>query len=208
MQPIVSKCYTKRHNLFLQTYIDDLGKQILASPYLAQSQLSDNFTTTKGFSVIFQRSAVDRVIRHFPFFAPYLQIVLKQACNAFYLNPLVLEQGGHVAEHVDCSISAYDMVFTTPSLVSVLYVKVPKDLEGGELVLKAGNHFVGSIVPQTNTLVYFLGKLLHSVNPVKCSQPRISLICEQYHLKEERLKNIPEFEIKSGAKKYEEIAHD
>jgi predicted 2-oxoglutarate/Fe(II)-dependent dioxygenase YbiX len=208
MKPVSNKCYTKRHDIFPQEYISELAQKILSSPYLERSQLSDNFSTTKGFSVIFKRSALDEVIRHFPFFKPYLQVVIKQACNAFYLNPLVLERGGSVEEHIDCSISSYDMVLTTPNLVSVLYVQVPEELEGGELLLKAGNHLVGSIVPQTNTLVYFLGRLLHSVNKVKCSQPRISLICEQYHLREDRLENIPEFEIKSGAKKYEEIAYD
>ncbi|MBJ7294855.1 MAG: hypothetical protein JHC73_00660 [Dolichospermum sp.] len=45
----------------------------------------------------------------------------------------------------------------------------------------------------------FMGNLLHSVNPVQSSKPRISLICEQYTLEPNRLESIPEFEILSGA---------
>jgi FkbM family methyltransferase len=47
-----------------------------------------------------------------------------------------------------------------------------------------------------------LERQILSVNPVDCSSSRISPICEQYNLSAERLKNIPEFEIKSGAKQY------
>jgi hypothetical protein len=92
-------------------------------------------------------------------------------------------------------------MFTTPILVSVLYIQVPHALQGGELLLQASEHQVVQIQPQTNTLLYFRGNLKHSVNEVKSSQPRISLICEQYNLSETRLQQIPEFEIKSEADK-------
>lgn len=202
------RCYAQRYPCLSTEDLQNLAQTITTSPYLADSQLSTNFQGSRGFSVIFTRSGIDRVKQHFPGFAPYLQKALKSACNAFYLNPLVLTEGMGVEPHVDCSISSYDMVLTIPQLVSVLYVQVPEDMTGGELILKAGKHLVGTIIPQTNTLVHFVGKLLHSVNPVKSSQPRISLICEQYNLSTERLQNIPEFEIKSGANQYEAIAHD
>ena len=198
MNKILTKCYAQKHNVFAVEYLDKLRSQILSCPYLAASQLSESFTGTKGFSVIFKRSGISEVEQHFPFFKPYLQVALKQACNAFYLNPLVLEGGTRVEPHVDCSISSYDMTFTIPNLVSVLYIQVPQDLQGGELVLQA-DHQVGIIEPRTNTLLYFRGDLLHSVNEVKSSQPRISLICEQYNLSATQLEHIPEFEIKSAA---------
>ncbi|MGJ5676697.1 MAG: 2OG-Fe(II) oxygenase [Nostochopsis sp.] len=81
----------------------------------------------------------------------------------------------------------------------VLYVQVPPDLEGGELVLLEDEHQVGKIEAQVNNLLYFRGNLTHLVNEVKSSQPRISLVCEQYNLSETRLKQIPEFEIDSQA---------
>lgn len=199
MNKIITKCYAQKHNVFPIEYLNELRSQILSCSYLAASQLGHNFTGTKGFSVIFKRSGIGEVERHFPFFKPYLQVALKQACNAFYLNPLVLEDGTRVEPHVDCSISSYSMIFTIPNLVSILYIQIPQDLQGGELVLQAGEHQVGIIEPRTNTLLYFRGDLLHSVNEVKSSQPRISLICEQYNLSATRLEHIPEFEIKSAA---------
>lgn len=80
--------------------------------------------------------------------------------------------------------------------MSVLYVQVPPDLQGGELVFQR-EHKVDQIQPQANTLVYFRGNLMHSVNKVNSSQARISLVCEQYNLSETRLQQIPEFEIQS-----------
>lgn len=198
MKTTLTKCYAQRHNVFPIEYINELRSQLLPSPYLAASQLSDSFAGTKGFSVIFKRSGIGEIEQHFPFFEPYLKVALKQACNAFYLNALVLERGTRVEPHVDCSISSYGMTFTIPNLVSVLYVQVPHDLKGGELVLQTNEHQVGTIHPRTNTLLYFRGDLVHSVNEVKSSQPRISLVCEQYNLSETRLQPIPEFEIKSG----------
>ena len=122
----------------------------------------------------------------------------------FYLNPLILENGNRVEPHIDCSISSYAMIMTIPRLVSVLYVQLPKDLQGGELILQLKGTEVtqtAQIKPEINKLVYFLGSVMHSVNAVKSSQARISLICEQYNLSEERLNSIPEFEIKSENKK-------
>jgi FkbM family methyltransferase len=196
------RCYAQRFDCLSAAELQHLAQTITTSPYLAASQLSTNFQGSRGFSVIFTRTGIDRVKEHFPGFAPYLDKALKSGCNAFYLNPLLLDRGMGVEPHVDCSISSYDMVLTTPKIVSVLYVQVPEDTIGGELILKTGQRLVGTIVPQTNKLVHFVGTLVHSVNPVHCSSSRISLICEQYNLSEERLKNIPEFEIKSGAKKY------
>lgn len=199
MNKIITQCYTQRHNVFPVEYIKELRSQILSCPYLANSQLSKNFLGTKGFSVIFKRSGIGKVERHFPFFTPYLQVALRQACNAFYLNTLVLENGTTVEPHFDCSISSYGTILTIPNLVSVLYIQVPQDMQGGELILQANEHQVGIIKPQINTLLYFCGDLVHSVNEVKSSQPRISLICEQYNLNTTRLEHIPGFEIKSAA---------
>ena len=192
------KCYSRQLNAFSTEYLKTLKSNILNSPYFGASQLSGNFIQTKGFSVIFKRSVIAEVEQVFPDFKPYLDTALKSSCNAFYLNPLILESSTYIESHVDCSISEYGMEMTIPNLVSVLYVYVPSDLQGGELVLQQSTEQVWEIIPQMNTLLYFLGWTMHSVNPVKSSQKRISLICEQYNLSESRLSQIPDFEIKSG----------
>ncbi len=191
------KYFAKRDNFFPVEYLNQLRSQILSSPYLASNQLSENFADTKGFSLVFQRSGISEVERHFPFLSNYLEQILKQGCNAFYLNSLIIETGTQICSHVDCSISSYGMEYTIPNLVSILYVQVPPDLEGGELILRTNENRKEVIKPQTNTLIHFLGNLTHSVNTVKSLQPRISLICEQYNLSATRLEKIPEFEIRS-----------
>jgi 2OG-Fe(II) oxygenase superfamily len=187
--------FAKRDNFFPVEYLKQLRSQILSSSYLASSQLSESFADTKGFSIVFQRSGISEVERHFPFLSIYLECILKQSCNAFYLNPLIIETGTQIGSHVDCSISSYGMEYTIPDLVSILYVQVPPDIEGGELILQASESQKEIIKPQTNTLIHFLGNITHSVNRVKSLQPRISLICEQYNLSATRLEKIPEFEI-------------
>jgi hypothetical protein len=195
-----TRCYARKVNILSLEYLNELKSAIVSSPYLAASQLSERFTNTKGFSVVFKSSGIPEVVKQFPFFEPYLQVALKSACNAFYLNPLILESGSRVEPHVDCSLSEYGKVWTIPNLVSVLYVYVPEDLQGGELVLENNDQKIAQIQPQSNTLLYFIGSLLHSVNPVQCSETRISLICEQYTLDSDRLQSIPEFEVLSGAR--------
>lgn len=192
------KLHARKDNVFSPSYLHELRSQILLSPYLSTSQLSESFADTQGFSLVFKRSTINLVEKHFPFFKPFLEVALKESCNAFYLNTLILNSGNSVAEHVDCSIAEYDMIYTNPRLVSVFYVDVPQDIQGGELVLRLEEEN-RQIRPKTNSLIFFLGNLYHRVNQVTSSKPRISLVCEQYNLSPERLNNIPDFEIQSGA---------
>ena len=152
---------------------------------------------TKGFSVAFQRQGLAQVLGQFPFFKPYLDLALQPNCNAFYLNPLLLKEGSRVDPHIDRSLRSYLKTIEPPTVVSVLYVQVPSDMVGGELVLHDHKRQVGQIKPQMNTLLYFQGNLTHSVNPVKTPGTRLSLICEQYSLSETELKAIPNFTIES-----------
>ena len=154
---------------------------------------------TKGFSVVFQRSGLAQVEQQFPFFKPYLNLALQPTCNAFYLNPLLMKEGSRVEPHIDRSLRSYFKTIEPPALVSVLYVQVPSDMEGGELVLHCHKRQVGQIKPQMNTLLYFQGNLTHSVNPVKTPGNRLSLICEQYSLSEAELQEIPQFTVESRA---------
>ncbi len=197
MQIVLNKYYSLKPKAFSLDYLKDLEKQILSSPYLAASQLSDSFTGTQGFSVVFKRQGIERVKHHFPFLYQYLETALNFTCNAFYLNPLIIEKESLVEPHIDSTISCYTKVTTVPAIVSVLYVKVPPDLRGGELVLRKSEQQIDKIKPQVNTLLYFRGNLEHSVNQVESSQPRISLVCEQYNLEANLLKLVPEFRIET-----------
>lgn len=195
------KYYSQHPDTFPLAYLNDLRGEILACSYLAINNLNRDFVGTKGFSVVFQRSEVAKVAQRFPFFKPYLDRSLLPNCNAFYLNPLLLQEGSRVDPHIDRSLRSYCKTVEPPLMVSVLYVQVPANLQGGELVLRRQKQQVGQIKPQMNTLVYFQGDLTHSVNAVKTSGTRLSLVCEQYSLSETELQEIPAFTIESRAVK-------
>lgn len=199
MEVSQNKYYSLRSKTFAPSYLNSLEKAILSSPYLAESQLSNHFAGTKGFSLVFQRSGIDIVAQHFPYLQDYLKTALMPQCNVFYLNPLIVQESGCIKPHIDWSVSEYFLGIVIPKTVSVLYVRVPSDMEGGELLLTKDGNQIGEIKPQENTLLYFQGNLTHSVNQVKTSQARISLVCEQYILDLTQLKQIPEFKIESKA---------
>lgn len=193
------KYYQTSPNAFPLDYLSQLHGQISNCPYFAVNNLNRDFIGTKGFSLVFQRSGLGEVEQQFPFFKPYLNIALQPTCNAFYLNPLLLQTGSRVDPHIDRSLRSYCKTIEPPTLVSVLYVQVPATLQGGELVLRHNKRQVGQIRPQLNTLLYFQGNLTHSVNEVTSPGTRLSLVCEQYSLSETELLEIPEFTIESRA---------
>ncbi len=195
------KYFSQKKDVFSSTYLNSLRGEILACPYLAINNLNRDFIDTKGFSVVFQRSKQAEVERRFPFFKPYLEKALDPSCNAFYLNPLVLKAGSRVDPHIDRSLRSYCKTVEPPAVVSVLYVQVPVNLEGGELVLRSDKKQVGQVKPQVNTLLFFQGNLTHSVNAVRTTGTRLSLVCEQYNLSDIELQEIPEFTIESRAAK-------
>jgi len=192
--------YSTTANAFSPKYISKLQGQILACPYFTTNNLNRDFIGTKGFSLVFKRSHLEQVEAQFTFFKPYLDLALQSHCNAFYLNPLLLKSGSRVDPHIDRSLRSYCKTVEPPELVSVLYVNVPLDLQGGELILRDRKRQVGQIRPQPNTLLYFQGDLTHSVNAVISSGTRLSLVCEQYNLESKELEKIPEFLIESRSK--------
>ncbi|GAB4378287.1 MAG: 2OG-Fe(II) oxygenase [Elainellaceae cyanobacterium] len=193
--------YHTQPNAFSIAYLNDLRGEIQSCPYFTVNNLNRDFVGTKGFSVVFQETGLAAVERQFPFFKLYLDRALQPGCNAFYLNPLMLQQGSRVDPHIDRSLRSYCKTIEPPLWVSVLYVQLPSDLQGGELVLRRGKQQVGQIKPQINTLLHFQGDLTHSVNPMQSVGTRLSLVCEQYSLDPAELWEIPEFLVESRATK-------
>ena len=191
------KYYHQQPSCFPSNYLNDLWGEIQACPYFTTNNLNRDFVGTKGFSVVFQRAGIGEVEQKFPYFKPYLNLALRSDCNAFYLNPLLLTAGSRVDPHIDRSLRSYCKTIEPPALVSVLYVQLPPQMQGGELVLRCDKRQVGQIEPQVNTLLYFQGNLTHSVNPVQTPGKRLSLVCEQYSLSESELREIPKFTVES-----------
>lgn len=163
----------------------------------AKNNLNRDFVDTRGFSVVFKREGLARAIAEFPCFEPYLRKVMREDCNAFYLNPLQLEAGSRVDPHIDRSLRGYCKDVEMPLQVSVLYVEVPAGMVGGTLVLARGRKTLARVQPRRGLLVEFDGDLTHSVERVETPGRRLSLVCEQYSLLQEELEMVPGYAVES-----------
>ncbi|MBF2053704.1 MAG: 2OG-Fe(II) oxygenase [Candidatus Sericytochromatia bacterium] len=178
--------------------IQAMAGQLLASPYLTQNVLNQRFSTTQGFSLIFQQVA--QLQQHLPEVMPFFELLQDAPANLYYLNVLAIGQQGQVERHVDHSIRGYDPDLPLPRRVSVLYLQVPPG-PGGELQLfDHQGRPQHTLKPQTGLLVHFPGDLPHAVQAVQTSQTlRLSLVCEQYWLSAAQLLALPEVTLKSTA---------
>jgi hypothetical protein len=179
-----------------------LERGILGSPHFTTHTLNRDFVGARGFSVVFRDDGRARVEREFPTFAPFLAHALRADCNAFYLNPLELQRGSRVDPHVDRSLRSYLKEVLPPLEVSVLYVRVPRALRGGALVLARGKRHLARIVPVAGTLVRFEGDLVHSIERVESAGSRLSLVCEQYQLAADEWEHVPRFALETRARTY------
>lgn len=195
---------------------DALRQALLESPLVGRSTLAGPFQTSRGFAVIFRREGVSKVTARFPTLAPWLDRVLGQASvdaltpwfrrrrpapNAWYLNVLLVSEGGTVERHVDATLrklSGDDHAL--PQVVSVLYLSVPP-VPGGELLLWPSAMVPTRIAPKENTGLHFRGDLAHQVAPFEGAPGslRASLVIEQYHLEPTPLAQLPEFKLESRA---------
>jgi hypothetical protein len=194
--------FSQRRGLFPPEYLQLVRQQVRKSRFFTVNNLNRDFVGTRGFSVVFRRSNVDRVREQFPWTGPYLDALLRSDCNAFYLNPLQLTQGSNVASHIDRSLHAYILDVDPPLCVTVLYVEVPAGMRGGDLVLRRGRKFLGRVTPEEGLVVEFDGDLDHGVERVDTPGQRLSLVCEQYRLDEDELGQVPEYVVESRAKSY------
>lgn len=191
------------HGVFEPSFIENAANFVRRHPLLANTTLNARFSGTQGFSIALTRSGFPRLEKSFKPFHEYMEKVTPDRCNAFFINPLVIAEGAHVAPHIDRSLGSWcrpDLP-PFPVKVSVLYLEVPKDLVGGRLLLHPPLWAFQprpEIVPKTGLLFEFRGNLRHEVAEVKqASTPRISLVMEQYELPPYLLRKIPDFHVKS-----------
>lgn len=189
-----------------------LRDAVLQSALLGESPLGGTFLATRGFSVTFHRARRRDVAARFPFLESFLALALDEKRtsavqprrllggtprpNAFYLNVLVVPPGASVARHVDATLGPSNGS-VTPEAVAVLYLDVPEDLSGGELVLYDDDKTVARIAPRAGRLVVFHGRLGHEVTAVSASRPRTSIVCEQYALSAGVLSAVPSLRVHS-----------
>lgn len=194
--------YRVRRQLLEAAELQRLAQGVLTSPYLATSDLDQGFEQTYGFSVLFQRNQVERFLLLLPSARPYFEKMLRPDCQVFLVNPLVIHEGAAVAPHADKTLMSFlpsEAKVPFPHRVSVLYLALPSDLEGGDLVFHRNALVKARFHPEVNTMVEFPGWLYHEVKPWsgKSRTPRVSLVCEQYRLKPGLLEQIPDFHLES-----------
>lgn len=195
--------YTQEDNCFDKEYNNSLKESIMASGFLAKNHLNYNFSNTLGFSVIFKKEQTNKVIEKFPYLRKFLERIIEEPYNAFYLNPLVLPLKGKVDKHIDHSLRSYYLKIPFPQRVVVYYVDIP-EMSGGNLILYKEDKFITKIKPQTNRLILFKGDLKHEITTIseignESETKRMSLVCEQYNLDKYSLSQIPDFLIRSDA---------
>ncbi|WP_224243807.1 2OG-Fe(II) oxygenase [Hyalangium gracile] len=182
--------------------VESIRSAILGSSLLGASNLTEQFSGTYGFSISFRREALAEVTARFPAFAPFLEAALLPDCNAFLLNPLLIQNGRGVGAHIDRSLNFYGESIGCPLAVSVLYVQVPEHLAGGELRLYHRGRRVAALSPMPRALVTFRGDMMHEVAAVEAGAPelsgaRISLVVEQYRVPEALKAEVPHFQVRN-----------
>lgn len=198
-----------------------LDEALLSSKLVGDSPLTGTFQASRGFAVVFTREGLAEVRARFPFFQPYLDLVLDDAVrrslvsfrerllgqslpavpNAFYLNLLLLAPGAAVGPHVDATLRDESGVDdAVPEYVSVLYLRAPA--RGGALRLRRARRHVADILPERGGLVVFDGQLEHEVLPFESDDEqalRASLVCEQYALPPDGVARLPRCRVHSLA---------
>lgn len=179
-----------------------LLEEVLQSPYLGATDLDHGFEGTRGFSMLLHRSQMSRLGRILPSAPPYLERMLDPRTTVLFVNPLVIQPGQGVAPHADKTLMSFLPPGTRvpfPRRVSVLYLAVPPDMRGGELVFHRNALIKARVRPRVNTLVDFAGWLDHEVTAWEgqADQPRVSLVCEQYRVGDALRARLPEFHLES-----------
>jgi hypothetical protein len=189
---------------FESDYVESMANFVKEHPLLGGTTLNARFSGTEGFSIALTRSGVPRLKNSFPLFFEFMEKTAPDRANAFFLNPLCIAEGAHVAPHIDASLNSWTRPERPPFpiKVSVLYLDVAEDLEGGTLLLYPplmAFHRKPSITPKTGLFFEFRGDLRHEVAAVtKSSRPRVSMVVEHYQLPPYLLRKIPEFFAKSS----------
>lgn len=206
---------------------DALRTAVLRSPLIGDTQLTGGFAASRGFSLVFRAEGTTEVRARFAALGPYLDALeagrglralrggpawlhtrlpravrdrLWPAPNAFYLNVLVVPGGGGIEPHVDATLRSYTGGYPAlPLCVSVLYLAVPPDMDGGQLWLADDEVPIARHTPTEGTWLHFRGDLKHAVLPHAAAAPRVSLVCEQYHLPPHVRSRVPAFSVHSRA---------
>ena len=194
-----------------------LQKCALDHPKLrVEGSLNDSsFGKTRGFVVKFNEDGIER-FRKNPDYACFVDVfdgLREPLTNAFVMNVLLCDLGDYDAYdakemsvdlHLDDTVGISSKHTFVAHQVSVLYVSVPEDMEGGQLELFSyGNGVVppnaepnDAVEPKENLMVTFRGDAFHRVRSyrTRSARERVSLVLEQYYIGDEHYAKTMAFE--------------
>lgn len=169
----------------------EMVSAIVGSEHFGPSVLGQEFVNTTGLSLVFRRDHLAAVVSNFPYLAPLLNAALFEHSNAFYINPLVLDRRSRVGEHVDCRYMPDTGARILPTVVSVYYAEIDKEMTGGDLVFVTDDGDI-AVRPCVNEFLHFVGSARHYVSRIGNDCRRVSIVIEQYHLEGATLEAFPE----------------
>jgi len=201
--------------------LEPIRQALLDSPFVSKSTLGGHFEQSRGFAMTFKAGGRAEIEARFPALKDYFAQALGEPAvravqswwgrlrrhpvvipNAWYLNLLLVGEGENIGPHTDATLATEaGAPGSTPEVVTVLYLRVPKR-SGGELVLARDGRIKGVVFPDEGALLHFRGDLPHEVRPVAPAAKglqRASLVLEQYHFAPEALARLPEFQLDSRA---------
>ena len=185
---------------------DEISKNILSEIKTNiekgnHTRLFEGSESVYSLDFSFTKDGVFNLLNDYSYLKPFIdECVDTDIYNAFYLNALVIDDGNSVKSHTDESLTHFTYPITNRALkVSVLYLKVPDDMVGGELKLYLED-VTQSVKPEAGKIISFDG-YPHSVDVTHTKHQRISLVLESYYLMEESYSKIPTFNKKRHEKK-------
>ncbi|MBS0505247.1 MAG: hypothetical protein JSS55_15920 [Proteobacteria bacterium] len=179
---------------FDDVYRHSLIAAIQASEFFGPSVLGKEFVNTAGLSLVFRRTHLGVVTSHFPCLGPLFAAALFDTSNAFYVNPLILDDRSIVEEHIDCRYIPATGGRILPTLVSVYYAEIDDRMDGGALIFVTDDGSF-AVPPRCNEIVHFIGSTRHYVSRICNPCRRVSIVIEQYNLGPESLAAFPDCHV-------------
>ena len=200
-QPLV----TRSDDFLSDEAFESLRKCALEHPklHVAGELNGETFGKTRGFVLKFNEDGLERFRskKEYACFVDVFDRLRAPLTNAFVMNVLLCElqdysaydaNGMAVGLHLDDTVGIFSKHEFVAHQVSVLYVSVPEDMEGGQLELfPYGNGATPenvepteAVEPKENLMATFRGDAFHRVRAyrTRSKRERVSLVLEQYHI--------------------------
>lgn len=185
----------------------EICNKLKNNPHVEENPLNEGFEKSRGIIFEFdtQSAYSEFSSKNCEFLYRIFEEIKKPYANNFIMNTLILdtESMNKETENVSGDMAVdyhYDTTLNKipnsiiwgiercylPECVTVIYVDLPEEFEGGELHICSYfyNLDLATIRPELGTLVEFDGKYLHGVKAMKNTYPRkssrISIVLEQY----------------------------